>query len=57
MAALNSAAAEPGAVQLRSLSPSVGTEVVGLDLRDPILDAVKRQLVDAWRDRALLLFK
>ena len=57
LATLNSAAAEPGAVQFRSLSPSVGAEVVGLDLRDPIPDAVKQQLVDAWRERALLLFK
>lgn len=45
------------AVQLRALQPTVGTEVVGIDLADPVDDAAFAAIQDAWLASSILLFR
>ena len=35
-----------GSVVVRQLSPALGAEILGVDLRDPIGEALKRQFLD-----------
>lgn len=44
-------------VQVRPLSPNVGAEVSGLDLRQPLDAAVQRQLYDALMQHLVLFFR
>jgi taurine dioxygenase len=41
----------------RRVSPAVGAEVVGLDLREPLSGALEKTLRDAWYRYGLLLFR
>jgi taurine dioxygenase len=45
------------AFQLRPLSPLFGAEVIGLDLGRPLPDPVFDQLLQAWRQHLVLLFR
>src|ERR1700752_2288787 len=47
----------PDSFSLRQLSPALGAEVLGIDLRDPIDDALKQQLLDAWHQHLVLLLR
>ena len=38
----------PATFGLRQLSPALGAEVSGVDLRDPIDEALRHKLLDAW---------
>jgi taurine dioxygenase len=44
-------------LDLRRLHPTVGAEVLGLDLREPIDDATAAALRQAWYDHAVLLVR
>jgi len=42
---------------VRPLSPALGAEILGVDLRDPIDGALKQKLLDAWRQHLVLLLR
>ena len=42
---------------VRPLSPALGAEILGVDLRDPIDEALKRKLRDAWHRHLVLLLR
>jgi len=42
---------------LRQLSPALGAEILGIDLRDPIDDALKQKFLDAWHQHLVLLLR
>ena len=42
---------------LRQLSPALGAEIIGIDLRDPIDDALKQKFLDTWHQHLVLLLR
>lgn len=44
-------------MQLKNLTPFLGTEVTGLDLRNPVSDADFAVLRDTLNQRSVLLFR
>jgi taurine dioxygenase len=59
-ASLSSAAqARPtsAAFAVRPLSPAVGAEIIGVDLRDPIDDALAGKMLDAWHQHLVILLR
>lgn len=46
----------PG-VQVRPLSPAIGAEIVGVDLRRPLDDDLFALILDAWHTHLVLLFR
>ena len=42
---------------LRPLSPALGTEISGIDLRDPIDAALRAKLLDAWHEHLIILLR
>jgi len=42
---------------LRPLSPALGAEISGIDLRDPIDAALKGKLLDAWHEHLIILLR
>jgi taurine dioxygenase len=54
--ALNTKAASAG-VRVRPLSPAVGAEIVGVDLREPLDDATFAQILDAWHKHLVILLR
>ena len=42
---------------VRPLSPALGAEILGVDLRDPIDGALKQKLLDAWHQHLVLLLR
>jgi len=42
---------------VQPLSPALGAEILGVDLRDPIDAALKQGLVDAWHQHLVLLLR
>jgi taurine dioxygenase len=42
---------------LRPLAPALGAEILGVDLRDPIDDALKQTFLDAWHRHLVLLLR
>src|SRR3954471_14512852 len=63
MSALGSTAAREPAhaggtpLTLRPLSPALGAEISGLDLRQPLDAATKAQVIEAWHQNLVLLFR
>jgi len=45
------------ALELRPLSPTIGAEVLGVDLSRPLDAGTARRLLDAWHAHVLLLFR
>jgi taurine dioxygenase len=45
------------AVTVRPLSPALGAEILGVDLRDPIDEARERQLLEAWHQHLVILLR
>ena len=45
------------AFAVRPLSPALGAEILGVDLRDPIDGARERQLLDAWHQHLVILLR
>lgn len=50
-------AATPGRVEVRPLSPALGAEIRGVDLRQPIENETFQIIADAWRDHLVILFR
>src|SRR5580700_10072446 len=48
---------KPDSFSLRRLSPALGAEILDIDLRDPIDDALKQKLLDAWHRHLVLLLR
>jgi taurine dioxygenase len=48
---------KPDSFGLRQLSPALGAEILGIDLRDPIDDALKQNFLDAWHQHLILLLR
>jgi taurine dioxygenase len=46
-----------GSFAVRPLSPALGAEISGVDLRDPIDDALKQKLLDAWHGHLVILLR
>jgi taurine dioxygenase len=42
---------------VQQLSPALGAEISGVDLRDPIDDALKQKLLDAWHQHLVILLR
>ena len=42
---------------LRPLSPALGAEISGIDLRDPIDAALRAKLLDAWHEHLIILLR
>jgi taurine dioxygenase len=42
---------------VRQLSPALGAEILGVDLRDPIGDALKQKFLDAWHQNLVILLR
>jgi taurine dioxygenase len=51
------AAGMPRKLGVRRLSPALGGEISGIDLRDPIDDAGKRAILDAWHAHLVVLLR
>jgi len=43
--------------EINPVSPPLGSEIVGLDLSQPLSDEAKNELQDAWHDRLVLFFR
>jgi taurine dioxygenase len=48
---------KPVTFTVRQLSPALGAEIFGVDLRDPIDDALKQKFLDAWRQHLVILLR
>lgn len=44
-------------LKIRPLSPALGAEIVGVDLSDPLSDAVFNRILEAWHRHLVLLFR
>jgi taurine dioxygenase len=42
---------------VRPLSPALGAEILGVDLREPIDDALKRKFLDTWHQHLVILLR
>jgi taurine dioxygenase len=49
--------AQTPAFAVRPLSPAIGAEILGVDLRDPIDDALAQKLLDAWHAHCVILLR
>jgi taurine dioxygenase len=47
----------PAPFTVRQLSPALGAEIAGVDLRDPINDALKQQFLDIWHRHLVILLR
>jgi alpha-ketoglutarate-dependent taurine dioxygenase len=47
----------PVTLSMRRLSPALGVEILGVDLRDPISDALEKKLLDAWHRHLVILLR
>ena len=43
--------------KVRQVSPALGAEILGVDLRDPIEEALKLKLLDAWHGHLVILLR
>src|SRR4051812_25609503 len=48
---------QPAAFAVRQLSPALGAEILGVDLRDSIDDALRQKLLDAWHQYQVILLR
>jgi alpha-ketoglutarate-dependent taurine dioxygenase len=52
-----SASVRPTPFAVRPLSPAVGAEIIGVDLRDDIDDVLAQQLLDVWHRHLVILLR
>ena len=45
------------AFAVRQLSPVLGAEILGVDLRDPISDSLKQNFLDTWHEHLVILLR
>jgi taurine dioxygenase len=48
---------EPSAFTVRPLSPALGAEITGVDLREPIDGVLKQKLLDTWHEHQVILLR
>ena len=48
---------KPASFTVRQLPPALGAEISGIDLRDPIDDALKQKFLDAWHQHLVILLR
>jgi taurine dioxygenase len=48
---------QPATFAVRRLSPALGAEILGVDLRDPIDAALKQKFLDAWHQHLVILLR
>jgi len=48
---------KPAAVAVQQLSPALGAEILGVDLRDPISDSLKQKFLDTWHEHLVILLR
>jgi len=48
---------KPASVTVRQLSPALGAEISGVDLRDPIGEALKQKFLDTWHEHLVILVR
>ena len=48
---------KPATFTVRQISPALGAEILGVDLRDPIDDALKQRFLDAWHQHLVILVR
>jgi taurine dioxygenase len=48
---------KPAAFAVRQLSPALGAEILGVDLRDPISESLKQRFLDTWHEHLLILLR
>ena len=48
---------EPSAFTVRPLSPALGAEITGVDLREPIDGVLKQKLLDTWHEHQVILVR
>jgi taurine dioxygenase len=56
-ATTTAAKSRPDAFAVRPLSPALGAEITGVDLRDPIDEALKQKFLDAWHQHLVILVR
>jgi taurine dioxygenase len=49
--------ATTSAFRTRLLSPALGAEIIGIDLRDPVSDILFPRILDAWHQSLVILFR
>ena len=48
---------KPAAFAVQRLSPALGAEILGVDLRDPISDSLKQKFLDTWHEHLVILLR
>ena len=48
---------KPAAFAVRQLSPALGAEILGVDLRDPTSGSLKQKFLDAWHEHLVILLR
>jgi taurine dioxygenase len=48
---------KPASFTVRQISPALGAEILGVDLRDTIDDALKQKFLDAWHQHLVILLR
>jgi taurine dioxygenase len=48
---------KPATFTVRQLSTALGAEILGVDLRDPIDEALKQKLLEAWHQHLVILLR
>src|SRR5262249_39768198 len=43
--------------KVRQISPALGAEISGIDLRDPIDEALRQKFLDAWHQHLVILVR
>jgi alpha-ketoglutarate-dependent taurine dioxygenase len=52
-----SAHRRPTGFTVRQLSPALGAEILGVDLREPIDETLKKKFLDAWHEHLVILLR
>lgn len=47
----------PSTVSVRQLSPALGAEIMGVDLRNPISNELKQKFLDVWHQHLVILLR
>jgi len=48
---------KPATFAVRQLSPALGAEILGVDLRDPIGESLKQRFLDTWHEHLVILLR
>src|SRR3954463_4851757 len=48
---------QSGGIRVRPLSPALGAEIIGVDLREPLDDATFEQILAAWHQHLVILLR